>query len=127
MWILLALYQLLQEHKRYSMATQSLVAKIQTYFPDFKIVEKSSSTLMKIIGILMFFAPGFMTQFLTTLGDTVYVPSLSWAESNLPCLIHETVHMYDNKRLGILYQLGYIFPQILSLLTIPLFFSFIGI
>ena len=37
-------------------------------------------------------------------------------------LIHEVIHLYDEKRVGFWYNLSYLFPQLLVVLTIPLFF-----
>ncbi len=57
------------------MTLEALVAKGQTYFPNLKIKFKDQDPLMKLVGKLMFFNPGFMTQFVTTIGETIYWPS----------------------------------------------------
>ena len=104
------------------MTTSNLIATAQKYFPKLQVIEKPQSKLMRLIAAVMFFNRGFMTDFDTTIGDTVYVPSMSWLNNNLPVLIHETVHMYDEERIGVWYNLGYLFPQLLVLLMLPLFF-----
>ena len=106
------------------MTTDTLIARAQSYFPTLKIIEKTSSPLMRFLGGAMFFNKGFMTEFTTTIGDTVYIPSKDWLDRNLPVLIHEVVHMYDEKRIGMFYKMGYLFPQLLVPFLLPLFFLF---
>jgi hypothetical protein len=107
------------------MAYTDLVAKIKTYFPTFQVEYKDQSQLMGVLGKILFFNPQFMTDYTTTLGDTVYAPNEQFVADNQQdfstILIHESVHMYDNKRLSILFALGYMFPQILSVLALLLF------
>ena len=106
------------------MAYNDLVAKAQTYFPKFQVKYKDQSTLMKIVGTLLFFNKGFMTHFITTIGNTVYAPSEKFVNDNQQdfnsILIHECTHMYDNKRLGLLFTLGYLFPQVFAVLALLL-------
>lgn len=108
------------------MSYEALVAKAQTYFPNLQIKYKDQSTLMKVIGKVMFFNPEFMTHYVTTLGNTVYLPNEQYVanspEAFTDVFIHECTHMYDEKRLGLRYQLAYIFPQILSLVCLLLMF-----
>ena len=100
------------------MGYNELVAKAQTYFPSLQIQYKDQSTLMKVLGKLMFFNPDFMTSYVTTIGNTVYIPNEDYAkqkpESFADVFIHECTHMYDEKRFGLWYSLAYIFPQILA-------------
>lgn len=106
------------------MAYNDLIATAKNYFPDFQVKYKNQDTLMKILGALMFFNPNFMKLYTTTIGHTVYVPSEEFAQKPefTSILIHECTHMYDNKRLGLLFDLGYLFPQILFLPVLLLFF-----
>jgi len=101
------------------MGTTELIAKAQTYFPKLQIKYKDQSTFMKIIGKLMFFNPTFMTHFVTTIGDTVYLPNEDYLKNNTEAFcdvfIHECTHMYDEKRLGFPYNVLYAFPQMLFL------------
>jgi hypothetical protein len=109
------------------MAFKDLTAKAQTYFPKLQIKYKDQSTLMKIMGKIMFFNPSFMTSYVSTFGDTVYFPSEKYIQTNsqgaTAVFIHECTHMYDEKRVNtLLYSLAYAFPQFLSLLVLPLLF-----
>lgn len=109
------------------MSYQALVAKAQTYFPSLTIKYKDQSTLMKILGTLMKpINPDFMTSYLSTIGDTVYLPSETYATQNpqafTDVFIHECTHMYDEKRIGFWYTLAYIFPQILAPICLLLMF-----
>lgn len=104
------------------MAFNELVEKAKTYFPELQIKYKDQDTLMQVLGKIMFFNPKFMTSYVTTLGDTVYFPSEQFVQDNPVAVsgvfIHECTHMYDEKRVSKpLFSLGYLFPQILSLLV----------
>jgi len=108
------------------MAYNDLIVAAQVYYPDIQIKYKDQSILMQILGKLMFFNPDFMSKYITTLGHTVYLPNQQYAINSpngfYETFIHETVHMYDQKRFGLLYQLAYIFPQLLSVLAFLLSF-----
>jgi hypothetical protein len=71
----------------------------------YKIVAKEDSTLMKIIGKLLFFNKGFMTNYVTTLGSTIYAPGGEISDITLQ---HELVHVKDWKRWNILFSLSYL-------------------
>ena len=95
-----------------------LMREIREKFPRFRIVEKRGSALMHVLNaILLVLTVGqlrtFMTQFTTTLGSTVYVPS-SWDaisdESRCVILRHERVHLEQARRYGKLaFSLRYLF------------------
>lgn len=109
------------------MAFNDLVTKAQTYFPDLQIKYKDQSTLMKILGTLLFFNPGFKTSFITTIGNTIYWPNEAFVQNNAHAVseifIHECTHMYDEKRVGSApFTLGYLFPQLLLLPVLFLLF-----
>lgn len=106
--------------------------------PGFAVREKSSSWVMNLFGKVLFFAPGFMTNFVTTLYPEVYVPSLKRWNSNhansISILSHEYVHLRDRKRLGWLFNLLYLSPQIfflffplLACFGAPLWFILLGV
>ena len=105
------------QYKRYNLEYQ-----IKKEFPDFEVIDKRNSLLMKMLSKVLFFNPNFMTRYITVIGNKVYVPKLPWLLHNpyLACeiLAHEWVHMKDNKRLGIWFKLLYLFPQILALLCL---------
>jgi len=98
----------------------TLAAKMNT-----KIRYKNESPLMKIIGVLLFFNPKFMTRYTTTLTffgrSTVYFPDRSYAlqySKFWRTLAHELVHASDATRSPILFNLGYLFPQILAIFSL---------
>jgi len=101
------------------MAFTQLVTKAQTYFPTLQVKYKDQDPLMQFLGKVMFFDPTFMTNYLTTIGNTVYIPSQQYVADNpqatCDVFIHECTHMYDEKRLGkIPYALAYLFPLVLA-------------
>jgi len=95
----------------------ALQSEVKSEFPDFKIINKSDSTLMKVIDVtLKIITFGqqktFMTGFITTMGTTVYV-NAGWdnspVESRLGVLRHERVHMRQARKHGrILFSLMYL-------------------
>jgi hypothetical protein len=107
------------------MLFQDAVALVQQKFP-IKIQYKDQSWFMKLLGSLLFFNPQFMTSFTTTIGNTTYYPSENYVKIHpitaFTILLHESIHVYDSKKItNLLFTLGYLFPQILVLLFIPLF------
>lgn len=106
------------------MAFNELVTKAKTYFPDLEIKFKDQDPFMKFLGMLMFFNPEFMTSFVTTIGNTIYWPNKENLErrSASEVFIHECIHLYDDKKSGFAFKLGYLFPQILALPMLLLLF-----
>lgn len=100
-----------------------------------KIVKKSDSKLMRLIG--WFFSitkinPKFMENYYTTIGSTIYVPDRSLesrisAITLLGVVIHECIHIKDNAKYGMLFNISYLFPQILAVFSLlsllAIFFS----
>ena len=87
---------------------KNLLVEIKSEFSDFEIVEKEKSVLMKFIdAALKIITFGqmkfFMTNFITTIGNKVYVPG-SWedatATSKAEIIRHERVHMRQAKKYG---------------------------
>jgi hypothetical protein len=85
---------------------------------------------MKFVGKIMFFNKGFMTDYITTIGKTVYFPSKAKFEADpgayFYTLAHEYVHVADYAARPTTFIIGYLFPQILaslSLLSLLAFFS----
>lgn len=108
------------------MAFQDLVAAAQKHFPDLQIKYKSQSWFMKLIGFLLFFNKGFMTDYTTTIGSDIYFPDPSVVKvrpvSAMNVLLHELVHVYDAKRYTkVLFGFLYLSPQVWALLCLPLF------
>lgn len=78
---------------------------------------KEQSFFMKLIGKILFFNPGFMDTYITTMFGTVYYPERLLNDDFVYCMVqpHELVHAADMKKkpwLGVLY----LFPQLLALL-----------
>ena len=84
---------------------------------------KDESPFMKMLGLLLFFNPRFMSSFTTTIGSTVYFPSRIWLEnrkdSAARVLAHELVHVADATEAGsIVFSYCYLLPQTLALLSL---------
>lgn len=96
----------------------------QKYFPQLNIKFKNESFLMKIISYILFFNKSFMTDYITTIGNTVYFPSKEGLTTkSKTILLHELVHIFDAKKYSnTLFSLLYLSPQILSIFFIPLLF-----
>ena len=107
--------------------TKELIEKvILKEFPDFKVICKNDSKLMRLISKVLFFNKKFMSHYVTTIGNTIYGPDLSFFEDDNRSFIviaHEYVHMCDNKKYGFLYNLIYLSPQIFALLSLLSFFN----
>jgi hypothetical protein len=90
-----------------------------------KIKFKNKSLLMKIISKILFFNKKFMTNYTTTIGNTIYFPSRDFLyNDNIfseEILLHELVHINDNKK-DLLFPIKYLFPQILFPLSFFLLF-----
>ena len=105
-----------------------LLHHIENNIPGFKIVRKSKSDLMGFLSMLLFFNRHFLTKYVTTIYPRVYVPD-SWGRSKrghqveLSVLAHEYVHLYDRKRLGWLFNILYLSPQIFALGTLGAFWN----
>jgi len=87
------------------MTYEDRLAKVRKEFPNFQVVPKSSSLLMRILGTIMFFNKAFMTKYLTTFGYWVWVPTLwpDYADCRKESLLrHEAVHLRQQKRFGFL-------------------------
>ena len=105
----------------YALLRKNLELEIKKEFPDFELVDKRKSLLMKVLSKVLFFNKAFMSRYITVIGNKVYVPSLPYKEDDplSACVIlaHEWVHMKDAKRWGLLYKFGYLFPQIFAILA----------
>jgi hypothetical protein len=105
---------------------KALIALIKKDFPDFEVIDKKQSTLMLMLSKVLFFNKKFMTHYTTTVGNKIYVPDLSFLDDDdnaFTVLAHEYVHMCDNKRLGPLFKLLYLSPQIFALLSVFAFWN----
>jgi hypothetical protein len=81
-------------------------------FPQFKIEKKSESRFMRFLAFLLFFNKAFMVHFVTTIGNTMWVPAVweLWTpDLQASVLRHERVHLQQQKRYGMLrYSLMYL-------------------
>lgn len=104
----------------------SVVSETREEFPDFRIVSKSKSRLMKVIDIFLkvitfWQMKTFMTKATTTMGHTVYTSS-EWGSRSLliraSVIRHERVHMRQRRRYGaIVYAIIYLFWPLPCLLA----------
>ena len=87
---------------------ETLLVEIKKEFPDFEMIKKTDSKLMKLIDVcLKVITFGqmktFMTSFITTLGAKIYVIE-KWESTRLvdkvEILRHERVHMRQAKQYG---------------------------
>jgi hypothetical protein len=104
---------------------EELTVRMQTFYPKVTINYKNQALLMKVLSILLFFTPAFMTSYITTIGYAIYFPSPDFIKkspvSSSVILLHELVHVYDAERFSrILFGLLYLSPQILFLLIVPM-------
>jgi hypothetical protein len=102
----------------------SLEKFIKNEVPKFEIKFKEDSWLMKVLSKLLFFVD--FNRFITTVYPKVYFSKETYYNMSdtgyLTVLTHEYVHLYDRKRLGQLFNLLYLSPQILALLFLALAF-----
>ena len=105
----------------YTLLRNNLELEIKKEFPNFELVDKRDSLLMKVLSKVLFFNKTFMSRYITVIGNKVYVPSLPYKEDDPlgACVIlaHEWVHMKDAKRWGLLFKFRYLFPQIFAFLA----------
>lgn len=96
-------------------------------FPRFQILHKSDSGFMKLIARLLLIVTfgqqkTFMTSYVTTIGQKVYVPD-GWNrwqdQAKLSVLRHERVHMRQARKYGML-----AFSILYLLVPFPLFFAY---
>lgn len=104
-----------------------LTAHIKKEIPKFQLRSKKDSRLMKVLAVILFFNKGFLDKYITTLYPYVYVPELPWTSSSvrsrISVLAHEYVHLKDRKRLGWLFDIMYLSPQIFALLALGAFWN----
>lgn len=101
------------------MTFDDLCIEVKNEFPKFILVEKQDSWLMRVIGwLLLVLTFGsqreFMVSFITTLGYTVYTPSV-WPhlseQTRMEVLRHERIHMRQaRKYTPFFFSLLYLLP-----------------
>lgn len=109
----------------------ALVSKMKERLPTSSIKYKDESTFMEKLDKVLFFNKAFMTCYTTTIDTTVYFPTRKEVEANkgrfFYTLCHEYVHAWDANNSPVLFNVGYLFPQILALLSLGAFLAFINI
>lgn len=99
---------------------------------------KDDSLLMKIISFILFFNKGFSNDYITTIGNTVYIPKnifdkyFDYQIADIIC--HEFIHIADHERMGIFFSILYLAPQCFGIFALlgllgfvyqPLFYLFL--
>jgi len=105
---------------------------VQVDFPKSKIAYKNKSKLMRFLSYFVsLYSPGFMSHVTTVIGTTMYFPSETYLEGNyraaLKIACHEYVHFCDRRDQGILFEVKYLFPQILAIFGFAFFFMFVHV
>jgi hypothetical protein len=109
------------------MPFNEIVAQAKTIFPNLQISFKDTNWFMKLLGTLLFFNPGFMSKYITTIGDTIFFPSQSYIDARPTSasiiILHELTHINDSTKINdIIFNFLYLIPQILSLPILLLLF-----
>lgn len=102
------------------------IVAIKHEFPDFVIIPKSESRLMKACDlclkiITLCLMRQFMHTFVTTVGETVYVPNRwqNWPETaKAAVLFHERIHMRQKKKYGFWFYILFLF------VPVPILFAY---
>jgi len=112
---------------------KKLEEHIEEVIPNFKLLEKRDSFLMKFISFFLKpFNKNFLTHYVTTFYPNVYYPFLERDKKNnnkyvngyfFSNLAHEYVHLKDRKKWWLLFNFLYLMPQIFSLLALLSFFN----
>lgn len=109
--------------------SERFVDHIQEVTPGLRIVKKEDSRLMRFLAIILFFNKGFMTEYTTTIGKTIYMPSQTLSSSGTAIIVtlaHEAQHIWDFYRfrfMPIPWAILYLFPQILAPLALLSFLA----
>lgn len=108
------------------MFNPAITNKLTSHFPEVKLLTKDKSFLMKLLGLILFFNPTFMTKYITTIGYNIYFPSEEWVKtrqiSAFVTLLHELTHVSDAKKLTRpLFSFLYLTPLALVLPALLLF------
>lgn len=84
------------------MSFSDLTQAAQQHFPKLQIKYKDQSLLMKLLSLLLFFDKGFLTEYTTVVGNTIYLPSCHFVRvrpiSAAVLFLHELTHLYNGKK-----------------------------
>jgi hypothetical protein len=89
-------------------SSERLIAEIREEFPSFRVVAKAEHTLQRVIDLTLKIVTlggqrGYLSQYHTVLGDTLYVPTAWETASDAERVIvlrHERVHLRQRRRYG---------------------------
>ena len=100
------------------MSFKNLTQAAQIHFPNLKIVYDNRNTLVKFIENIFNFN-----------SYTIYLPPINYIKihpiSQSVSFMHDLMHVYDSNRLNkLIFNFLYLFPQLLSVLCLPLLFFF---
>jgi len=102
-------------------------ANTRSYIPTFSVKWKDKSLVQKLLGVLLFFNPLYLSGYITTFYPVVWFPSQAEYEKkpvdSLIVLAHERVHLLDAVQHGWWFRFSYLLPQVLF---IPLLFGSIA-
>lgn len=106
----------------------SLVKEMEEEFPGFRVYDKSTSALMKLIYHVMlmrFWNRDFMDAYVTAFGNRVWMPPyLIGSLTGYEILRHERVHLRDASRWPIIFELSYLFLPLPFIFTVRAFWEF---
>ncbi|MBM3194135.1 MAG: hypothetical protein FJZ60_00040 [Chlamydiae bacterium] len=106
---------------------EKIIFDTKNEFTDFEIISKNKSAFMKIIDAALKIITfgqmkNFMTGFITTIGNKVYVPG-AWEDNTLTSkaeiIRHERIHMRQAKRYG-----RFLFSLLYLALPLPTVFAY---
>jgi hypothetical protein len=101
--------------------TAGAIALVKQFVPELTVTKKSDSEFQRAVGWILAKVGNkeYMESYVTTIGTNVATPTkynMSWSVA-----LHEGRHAIDSKRVGhLLYGVGYMFPQIIGILGVPL-------
>lgn len=89
------------------------------------ILIKEESKLMKVLSFILYpFNQKFLSQYITTINKNIYVPKAILDNKNpwrfLEIICHECIHINQYEKYSILFVIGYLFPQILFIISLPI-------
>jgi hypothetical protein len=110
------------------MTLSDLLHDIKVEFPGFRLMPKSDSTFMSVLHVLLTIITlggarkSFMEDYVTTIGNTIYIPNgwgLISAEEKVVLLRHERVHLRQARKYG-----AFLFAFLYLCFPLPLVFAY---
>ena len=102
---------------RHEQMSAAMVRLCWQKIPGFEMCIKSESRYLRLLNMVVkWFNPRFMTDYVTTIYPNVYFPEYN--NEDWKVLTHEFVHLTHAKKSKILFNLKYLFPQNLALLSL---------